>query len=53
MDFLLEPNIAYLILMGGILLGLMAIISPGTGLFEIGAFFLPGAVRICSLQHVL
>lgn len=39
MDFLLEPNIAYLILMGGILLGLMAIISPGTGLFEVGAFF--------------
>ena len=39
MDFLLEPNIAYLILMGGILLGLMVIISPGTGLFEIGAFF--------------
>lgn len=39
MDFLLEPNIAYLILLGGILLGLMAIVSPGTGLFEIGAFF--------------
>jgi membrane-bound serine protease (ClpP class) len=39
MDFLLEPNIAYLILLGGILLGLMAIISPGTGLFEVGAFF--------------
>jgi membrane-bound serine protease (ClpP class) len=39
MDFLLEPNIAYLILLGGILLSLMAIITPGTGLFEIGAFF--------------
>ncbi len=39
MDFLLEPNIAYLILLGGVLLGLMSIISPGTGLFEIGAFF--------------
>jgi membrane-bound serine protease (ClpP class) len=39
MDFLLEPNIAYLILLGGILLGLMAIVSPGTGLFEVGAFF--------------
>jgi membrane-bound serine protease (ClpP class) len=39
MSFLLEPNIAYLILLGGILLGLMAIVTPGTGIFEIGAFF--------------
>lgn len=39
MEFLLDPNIAYLFLLGGVLLGLMAIISPGTGLFEIGAFF--------------
>jgi membrane-bound serine protease (ClpP class) len=39
MNFLLEPNIAYLILLGGILLGLMAIVTPGTGLFEVGAFF--------------
>ncbi len=39
MDFLLEPNIAYLILLGGVLLALMAIVTPGTGLFEVGAFF--------------
>ena len=39
MDFLLEPNIAYLILLGGILLALMALVTPGTGLFEIGSFF--------------
>lgn len=39
MDFLLEPNVAYLILLGGILLGLMAIVTPGTGLFEIGTVF--------------
>jgi membrane-bound serine protease (ClpP class) len=39
MDFLLEPNIAYLILLSGVLLGLMAIVTPGTGLFEVGAFF--------------
>ena len=39
MDFLLEPNIAYLILLGGVLLSLMAIVTPGTGLFEVGAFF--------------
>jgi membrane-bound serine protease (ClpP class) len=40
MDFLLDPNIAYLILLGAVLLGMMALASPGTGLFEIAAFFL-------------
>lgn len=39
MDFLLDPNIAYLILLGAVLLAMMALVSPGTGLFEIGAFF--------------
>ncbi len=39
MDFLLEPNIAYLILLGGVFLGLMAIVTPGTGLLEVGACF--------------
>ncbi len=39
MDFLLNPNIAYLILLGAVLLAMMALASPGTGLFEIGAFF--------------
>ncbi|MDP1714277.1 MAG: NfeD family protein [Anaerolineales bacterium] len=39
MDFLLDPNIAYLFLLGGILLGLIALVNPGTGFFEVGAFF--------------
>jgi membrane-bound serine protease (ClpP class) len=39
MDFLLDPNIAYLFLLAGVLLGLMAIITPGTGIFEVGSFF--------------
>ena len=39
MDFLLDPNIAYLILLAGVLLGLMAIVSPGTGIFELGTLF--------------
>jgi membrane-bound serine protease (ClpP class) len=39
MDFLLEPNIAYLVLLAGVLLGFMALVSPGTGIFEVGAFF--------------
>jgi len=39
MDFLLDPNIAYLFLLAGVLLGLMALITPGTGIFEVGSFF--------------
>jgi membrane-bound serine protease (ClpP class) len=39
MDFLLDPNVAYLILLGAVLLAMMSLASPGTGLFEIGALF--------------
>ena len=39
MDFLLDPNVAYLILVGGVLLAMLALAAPGTGLLEIGAFF--------------
>ena len=34
MEFLLDPNIAYVILMGAILCVLIAIVSPGTGIPE-------------------
>jgi membrane-bound serine protease (ClpP class) len=39
MDFLLNPNVAYLFLLGGVLLAMLALAAPGTGLFEIGALF--------------
>ena len=39
MDILLDPNIAYLILLGGVLLGLLALVTPGTGVLEVGAVF--------------
>lgn len=39
MEFLLDPNVAYLFVLGGVFLALMAIATPGTGFFEIGAFF--------------
>jgi len=39
MDFLLNPNVAYLFLIGGVLLAMLALATPGTGLIEIGAFF--------------
>jgi len=37
MDFLLDPNIAYLFLLGGVLMAMLALASPGTGFFEVGA----------------
>jgi len=39
MNLLLDPNIAYLLLLVGTLLGLLALVTPGTGGLEIGAFF--------------
>lgn len=47
MAFLLNPNIAYLLLVLGFLLALLALITPGTGLLEVGAIFsfvVPGYV---------
>jgi membrane-bound serine protease (ClpP class) len=37
MNFLLDPNISYLILVGGFVLAVLAMFAPGTGLLEIGA----------------
>lgn len=37
MDFLLDPNVAYLFVMGAVLLVMLAIATPGTGLIELAA----------------
>jgi membrane-bound serine protease (ClpP class) len=39
-DILLNPNVVYILLMAGTLLAMLALATPGTGLLEIGAFFL-------------
>jgi membrane-bound serine protease (ClpP class) len=39
MDFLLNPNVAYLFLLGGVLMAMLALATPGTGFFEVGALF--------------
>ncbi len=39
MDILLNPNIAYILLVAATFLALLAIVVPGTGLAEIAAFF--------------
>jgi membrane-bound serine protease (ClpP class) len=40
MEFLLNPNVAYVLLVVGFVLALLAIVTPGTGFLEVGAFFL-------------
>jgi membrane-bound serine protease (ClpP class) len=37
MNFLLDPNISYLILVGGFVMAILAMFAPGTGLLEVGA----------------
>jgi membrane-bound serine protease (ClpP class) len=36
---MLDPNVAYLLLVAGFVLGILALFSPGTGILEIGALF--------------
>jgi membrane-bound ClpP family serine protease len=40
MEILFNPNIAYVLLVVGFIMALLAIVTPGTGIIEIGAFFL-------------
>lgn len=39
MSFLFDPNVAFLLLMASIILGVLALLTPGTGFLEIGALF--------------
>lgn len=36
-EILLDPNVAYVLLVAGLFLAMMAILAPGTGIFEIAA----------------
>ena len=36
MDFLQNPNVAYLLLAGGLVFAVLALAAPGTGVLEIG-----------------
>lgn len=40
MEILVDPNVAYLILVVGIVVAIMALFAPGTGVLEVGALFL-------------
>jgi membrane-bound serine protease (ClpP class) len=37
MDILLQPNVAYLLLVAGLSMAIMAVLTPGTGILEAGA----------------
>lgn len=39
MNLLLDPNVAYLMLVLGFVFGILALFTPGTGFLEIGALF--------------
>jgi membrane-bound serine protease (ClpP class) len=39
MNIFLDPNVAYLVLVVGFVLGVLALFTPGTGLLEIGTLF--------------
>lgn len=39
MEILIDPNVAYLLLVVGIVLAIMALFAPGTGVLEVGALF--------------
>lgn len=40
MEILIDPNVAYVLLVLGAVLILLAIVTPGTGLVEVGALFI-------------
>jgi membrane-bound serine protease (ClpP class) len=39
MNILIDPNVTYVILVGGFLLAILALFAPGTGIIETGALF--------------
>jgi membrane-bound serine protease (ClpP class) len=40
MEILIDPNVAYLLLVVGVVVAIMALFAPGTGVLEVGALFL-------------
>ncbi|TLN20492.1 nodulation protein NfeD, partial [bacterium] len=39
MNIVIDPNLAYVLLVSGFVLAVLALFTPGTGLLEIGALF--------------
>ena len=39
MNYLLDPNVSYFLLVSGLMLAILALFAPGTGIIEVGALF--------------
>ena len=39
MNYLLDPNVSYFLLVSGLILAILALFAPGTGIIEVGALF--------------
>ena len=50
MEILYNPNIAYVLLVAGFVLALLAIVAPGSGILEVGAFFLLALAGFATYQ---
>lgn len=52
MDILLNPNIAYILLTSGLIMAFLAVLTPGTGIFEVGALtaLILAGVQIYSME---
>jgi membrane-bound serine protease (ClpP class) len=50
MSILLDPNVAYLLLLVGALLGLFALVTPGTGVLELGMLICLGLAGYAASQ---
>ncbi len=52
MEIILDPNVAYLLIVIGFILTIFAILTPGTGIFEVGAVIVLGlaAWRVLELE---
>jgi len=42
MEFLQNPNVVYLLLAGGLIFAVLALVAPGTGFLELGVLFILG-----------
>ena len=40
MNLLFDPNVAYLLLVIGLIVAILALFAPGTGVLEVGAIFM-------------
>ncbi len=51
MNFLIDPNVGYTLLVGGTVLAILALFAPGTGLLEVGAMAALVMAAYTMVQH--